>query len=79
MKNLIFLLTAIIINSIQAFSQGWECQDCPKRDLAIFDLDIWQREPPPQGSGLDQADWLGMFMAAGGILDALFNEDPSKE
>ncbi len=58
--------------------QGWECQECPKRDLAFFEFDIWQKTAPPPGSGLDQGDWLKMFMVADGVLDALFNEDPSK-
>ncbi|MGB5893267.1 MAG: hypothetical protein WBG58_03750, partial [Ignavibacteriaceae bacterium] len=79
MKTLFFIFVTIIVYSNLILPQGWECQDCPKRDLAFFDLDIWQREPPEPGSGLDQADWLEMFMVAGGILDALFNEDPSND
>jgi len=79
MRTILFLFIATIINSNQTKSQGWECQDCPKRDLAFFDLNVWQREPPPPGSGLDQADWLEMFMVADGILDGLFNDDASKD
>jgi len=79
MKTLFFIFITIIIYSSQILPQGWECQECPKRNLAFFDLNVWQREPPPPGSGLDQADWLEMFMVAGGILDALFNEDPSRD
>ena len=79
MKSLFFIFITIIVYSSQILPQGWECQDCPSRDLAFFDLNIWEREPPSPGSGLDQADWLEMFMVAGGIHDALFNEDPSKE
>jgi len=79
MRTIFFLFIALLINSNQSKSQGWECQECPKRDLALFDLNVWQREPPPPGSGLDQADWLQMFMVAGGIFDALFNDDPSRE
>jgi len=79
MKSQLFIFITIIVYSNQIFPQGWECQECPKRDLAFFDLNIWQREAPAPGSGLDQADWLQMFMVADGILDALFNEDPSKD
>ncbi len=79
MKTLIFILVTIIVYSNLILPQGWECKECPKRDLAIFDLDIFQREPPEPGSGLNEADWLEMFMVAGGILDAFFNEDPSRD
>ena len=79
MKSLFFIFITIIVYSSQILPQGWECQDCPKRDLAFFDLNIWEREPPSPGSGLDQADWLEMYMVAGGIFDALFNEDPSRD
>jgi hypothetical protein len=79
MKTLIFIFVTIIVYSNLILPQGWECQECPKRDLAIFDLDIFQREPPEPGSGLDEADWLEMFMVAGGMLDAFFNEDPSRD
>ncbi|RKY93960.1 MAG: hypothetical protein DRQ13_08825, partial [Ignavibacteriae bacterium] len=64
MKTLIFIFVTIIVCSNNLLPQGWECQDCPKRDLAIFDLDIFQREPPKPGSGLNEADWLEMFMVA---------------
>ena len=79
MKKFTFFLALTLISTTQVLPQGWECQDCPKRDLALFDLNVWQREPPPPGSGLDKADWLQMFMVAEGIFDALFNDDPSKE
>ena len=79
MKTIHFILISVIIYSSPIIPQSWECEDCPKRDLAIFDLDIFQREPPEPGSGLDEADWLEMFMVAGGILDAFFNEDPSSD
>jgi hypothetical protein len=78
MKTLLILVALIVYSNI-LLPQGWECQDCPKRDLAFFDLNIWQREPPPPGSGLDQADWLQMFMVADGILDGLINQDPSRD
>ena len=78
MKSLFFIFITIIVYSSQILPQGWECQECPKRDLAFFEFDIWQKTAPAPGSGLDQADWLKMFMAADGVLDALFNEDPSK-
>ena len=79
MKTLIYIFLTIIVYSNQILPQGWECQECPKRDLAFFTFDVWQKEAPPPGSGLDQADWLQMFMVADGVLDALFNDDPSKD
>ena len=78
MKSLFFIFITIIVYSSQILPQGWECQECPKRDLAFFEFDIWQKTAPAPGSGLDQGDWLKMFMVADGVLDALFNEDPSK-
>lgn len=78
MKSLFFIFITILVYTNQVLPQGWECQDCPKRDLAFFEFDIWQKEAPPPGSGLDQADWLKMLMVADGVLDGLFNEDPSK-
>ncbi len=74
MKALLFFIIIIVIYSNSILSQGWECQECPKRDLAFFQFDIWQREPPTPGSGLDQADWLQMLMVADGVLHALFNK-----
>ena len=76
MKTILFLFITILINSNQTKSQGWECQECPKRDLAFFQFDIWQKTAPPPGSGLDQADWLQMLMVADGVLHGLFNNDP---
>jgi len=78
MKTLLFIFITICVYSNQILPQGWECQDCPKRDLAFFKFDVWQKDAPAPGSGLDQADWLKMFMVGDGVLDALFNNDPSK-
>ena len=79
MKTLSFLLFIIIVFTSQILPQGWECKECPKRDLVFFEFDIWQKTAPPPGSGLDQADWLQMFMVADGVLNGLFNYDPSKD
>ena len=78
MKNLFFIFITLIVYSSNLLPQGWECQECPKRDLAFFQFDIWQKTAPPPGSGLDQADWLKMLMVVDGALNGLFNEDPSK-
>jgi hypothetical protein len=77
MNTFYFIFVTIIVYSNLILPQGWECQECPKRDLAFFAFDVWQKTVPPPGSGLDQADWLQMFMIADGVLDALFNDDPS--
>ncbi len=79
MKKFTFLLAFALITTTQVLPQGWECQDCPKRDLAFFQFNIWQKTAPPPGSGLDQADWLQMLMVADGVLHGLFNNDPSSE
>lgn len=79
MKTLIFILVTITVYSNLIQPQGWECQECPKRDLAFFEFDVWQKQAPAPGSGLDQGDWLKMFMVGDGVLDALFNQDQSKD
>jgi hypothetical protein len=58
-------------------SSGWECEKCPRRDVALFDLDVRVPQPGP-GDSLSIADWLRLFLVAGGVHDKLVNEDPSK-
>lgn len=55
---------------------AYECQQCPKRDIAVFGIAV----PPVEQDGmLSYADWMPMHLAGGGVLNALFNEDPSRE
>jgi len=70
----VFLL--IMFASLVAFS-AWECEKCPRRDVALFDLDVRVPQPGPEDS-LSIADWLRLFLVTGGVHDKLFNEDPSK-
>jgi hypothetical protein len=79
MKSLFLIFITILVYTNQILPQGWECEECPKRDLAFFEFDIWQKTAPPPGSGLDQADWLKMLMVADGVLIGLLREDPSRE
>lgn len=83
MKYPLIFTVIMLCLSIPILPQGWECKDCPKRDIGLFDLDVWVEDPLTGGenyinSKLHQ-DWVELFMVAGGIHDVLFNEDPSKE
>ncbi len=78
LKNIIsFTLLLFFFHSVLA--QDWECKDCPKRKIGLFDLDVWVKNPANFPSDISQSNWVEMFMVAGGIHDALFNDDPSKE
>ncbi|MEJ2169955.1 MAG: hypothetical protein P8X90_31005 [Desulfobacterales bacterium] len=54
---------------------GYECQECPKRDIAVFDMVM---PPIEQDATLSYGDWLPMHLVGGGVLHALFEEDPSR-
>ncbi len=81
MKSLkkIILFTVLLFTFSSVLSQDWECEDCPKRKVGLFDLDIWVKNPTNVPSQISYADWQGLFMVAGGIHNVLFNSDPSKE
>ncbi len=67
---------AIVAAAMPGSALAWECRRCPSRDLAIFGIAV----PDPLGDAtLGYADWLSMHLVSGGVLDALFNEDPSRE
>ncbi len=80
-----FILFIVIILALAhpAFAQGWECQDCPKRNVGLFDLNVMIENPVKDNqtySGNRQyQDWVELFMVAGGIHQVLFNEDPSND
>lgn len=75
-----FILLTIFLFSISSvLSQDWECEDCPKRNVGLFDLDIWLKNPADIPSQISYADWQELFMVAGGIHNVLFNSDPSNE
>jgi len=74
---------ALMLCSFYGFGQDWECEDCPKRHVGLFDLDVWvenplDTDPSPAGQKLYQT-WVELFQVAGGIHHALFENDPSKE
>lgn len=81
MKTLrkILFITVLLFSSSSLLSQDWECKDCPKRKVGLFDLDIWLKNPANVPSQISYSDWQEMFMVAGGIHNELFNSDPSKE
>jgi len=73
----------MLLSTILLFGQDWECEDCPKRDIGLFDLDVWVDNPTetdssPVGQKLYQT-WVELFRVAGGIHYALFEDDPSNE
>lgn len=78
------IVTLLLLGLIYpAFSQGWECEECPERDIGLFDLDVWIENPAKSDStdigNKKYKDWVQLFMVAGGIHNTLFNNDPSKE
>ena len=80
----IYLVTIIVFCfSYRGFSQDWECKECPKRNIGLFDLDVLIENPAETDSSITgqikYQNWVELFMVAGGIHDVLFNEDPSKE
>ena len=82
-RPLILFIVILLACSHPAVPQGWECQDCPKRNVALFDLDVMIENPIKDNqtySGNRQyQDWVELFMVAGGVHQVLFNEDPGKE
>jgi len=54
---------------------AYECQKCPKRDLAVFAIGA---PPLKQDAMLSYGDWYPMHLVTDGVYDVLFNEDPSK-
>jgi hypothetical protein len=79
----ISLVLIILCFSFTVFSQSWECKKCPKRDIGLFDLDVQIANPAETDSSITgqiaYQNWVELFMVAGGVHLALFNEDPSKE
>lgn len=73
----------ILCFSHPVFSQGWECEECPKRNIGLFDLDVWVENPAAKDSSITgqiaYQNWVELFMVASGVHEVLFNEDPSKE
>lgn len=78
-RNDIISFTILLLLSFSMLAQDWECKDCPKRKIGLFDLDVWVKNPANNPSDISQSDWAEMFMVAGGIHHALFNNDPSRE
>lgn len=81
MKSLkkIILLCVLLFTFSSVLSQDWECEDCPKRKVGLFDLDVWIKNPANVPSQISHTEWQELFMVAGGIHNVLFNSDPSKE
>ncbi len=83
LRNKSILWFVLMFCSFYGFGQDWECEDCPKRHVGLFDLDVWvenplETDPSPLGQKLYQS-WVELFLVAGGIHHALFEDDPSKE
>jgi hypothetical protein len=83
MKYSMIFAVIMLCFSFPVFSQGWECKECPKRDIGLFDLDVWVPNPAELDSSIigriDSQYWVELFMVAGGVHEVLFNQDPSKE
>lgn len=71
----LFVTLIHLFVALQA-TAAYECQQCPKRDITVFGIAV----PPVEQDGmLSYADWMPMHLVGGGILNALFNEDSSRE
>ena len=73
------LLSILLFTMSSVLSQDWECEDCPKRKVGLFDLDIWLKNPAEIPSQINYGDWQELFMVAAGVHNVLFNDDPSNE
>ena len=79
MKNVFWLLIILLFSNHYIISQGTDCTDCPKRDFALFDLDVVIPDPSTSGDTLNQALWLEFFMVAGGIHEVLVDDQESRQ
>ena len=83
MKYSIIFTVILLCFSFPVFSQGWEFKECPKRDIGLFDLDVWVPNPAETDSSITgqiaHQNWVELFMVAGGVHQVLFNVDPRKE
>jgi hypothetical protein len=74
----IFFIFAILIQifTLTQTTTAYECQKCPKRDIAVFGISV----PPIESDALlDYSDWVYMHLVGDGLFNALFDEDPSRE
>jgi hypothetical protein len=61
-------------------AQSWECENCPKRSVGLFDIDNQVPKPVWGGGGnLTIGDWITFYFVAGGINEVLMYQDPSSE
>lgn len=69
-------LIGLLWGALPSFAQDWECRDCPKRTLGVFDVAV-----PPAGADatLSYGDWLTMHMVSGGVLGTFMDDDPSRD
>ena len=73
------LITGLcIFLSIGSQAQDWECENCPKRSVARFDMDVQISEAEWQEMGRPMIDYADLYFIAGGVFNALFNDDPSR-
>ena len=83
MKHSVIFSVILLCFTYSLLSQGWECKECPKRNIGLFDLDVWIKNPAEKDSSYtgqrQYQNWVELFMVAGGVHEVLFNEDPSKE
>ncbi len=68
------LLIGAAVSTVSA--QEWECQQCPGRSVAVFDV---AHPEPTSDVTLLTGEYLGMQMADGGLLTHLLQKDPSRE
>jgi len=71
----VWAILAILLGAAPRAAWAYECQKCPKRDLAVFAIGA---PPLKQDDMLSYGDWITMHLVTDGVFEKLFNEDPSK-
>ncbi len=69
----VFLFWSGIVNA-----QDWECEECPRRTIGLFDCDV-QVPQPTWGGTISLSEWLEFNFIASGINAEIFSNDPSRD
>ncbi len=69
-------IMGLLLGVLPSFAQDWECRECPKRTLGVFEVAV-----PPAGSDttLAYGDWAMMRMVSGGVLETFMDHDPGSD
>ncbi len=73
-----FSIFLVCLLQLESFAQEWECEECPRRSIGLFDCDV-QVLQPSWGDSLSLNDWLEFNFIAGGIHEEMIYNDPSRD